>query len=354
MSRKDTLNSLFMGRRPQPPAPAIEEPSPQASVPATPVSRPAEKERVRTGAISAMGASLQQLTEGARTAARLQEQIANGTAVIDLPPSQVDGSMVKDRLDAEIDPGFEALVRSVQESGQQVPILVRPHPTVPGRYQAAYGHRRLRAAARLGIPVKAVVRPLTDTELVIAQGKENLDREQLSFIEKAVFARRLEDQGFDRATLSAALSTDKGDLSRYIAVARLIPEALLIAVGPARKAGRTRWLALADRLKHPRADRITADIQQSPAFRSAESDVRFVMLLEALDRKSRPKAKPRPEVRIWKPAGGPEAGRIEVGDNQTVLTFDESRLPAFGRFVAAELDTLYARFLATQGEGKAD
>lgn len=349
MSRKDTLNSLFMGRRPQPAAAPAGGADPAApSVTPAPVHREGEKERVRTGAISAMGASLQQLTEGARTAARLQEQIASGTAVIDLDPAVIDGSMVKDRLEAEVDPGFEALVRSIAESGQQVPILVRPHPAASGRYQAAYGHRRLRAAARLGVPVKAVVRPLSDVELVIAQGKENLDREQLSFIEKALFARRLEDQGFDRATLGAALSTDKGDLSRYIAVARLIPESVLIAIGPARKAGRARWLTLAERLKAPRADRIMAELLQSPGFRAAESDVRFMMVLEALDRKSRPRGRARPEVRVWKAPGAGEAGRIEISDTQTVLTFDDSRLPAFGRFVAGELDALYARFLAAR------
>ncbi|MFC7555837.1 ParB/RepB/Spo0J family partition protein [Pseudoroseomonas wenyumeiae] len=60
---------------------------------------------------------------------------------------------------------------------------MRPHPTEPGRFQVAFGHRRLRAARDLAKPVRAVVRPLSDRELVLAQGQENSARANLSFIE---------------------------------------------------------------------------------------------------------------------------------------------------------------------------
>src|SRR5690606_36556655 len=52
--------------------------------------------------------------------------------------------------------------------------------------------------------VRAVVRDLSDTELVLAQGKENAERRSLSFIERAFFAKALIDHGFDRATAQAA------------------------------------------------------------------------------------------------------------------------------------------------------
>jgi hypothetical protein len=54
-----------------------------------------------------------------------------------------------------------------------------------GHFQVAYGHRRLRAAELLQIKVKAVVRYLSDIEMVVVQGKENSDRRDLSFIERA-------------------------------------------------------------------------------------------------------------------------------------------------------------------------
>ena len=46
-----------------------------------------------------------------------------------------------------------------------------------------------------GRPVKAVVKKLGDEELVIAQGQENNERQDLSYIEKARFAHRLGKRG---------------------------------------------------------------------------------------------------------------------------------------------------------------
>ena len=60
MSRKDAINSLFL-KKPEPAA------TPQ----------PKSAERVRTGAIAAMGSSLQEMTDGARAAERLQQQLAD-------------------------------------------------------------------------------------------------------------------------------------------------------------------------------------------------------------------------------------------------------------------------------------
>ena len=81
-----------------------------------------------------------------RNATRLQEQLATGNMVIEIEPDQINGSMVRDRLPAEIDSSFDALVASIDASGQQVPILVRPHPENPARYQREVAPR-IRAVA---------------------------------------------------------------------------------------------------------------------------------------------------------------------------------------------------------------
>jgi ParB family protein len=236
-SRRSTIDTLFV-RKADPTNSAVAS----------------DNGRVRTGAISAMGTSLMEMTEGAKSAARLQQQIDTGAAIIEIEPGDIDASMVTDRLAADIDPSFDDLVESMRGSGQQVPILVRPSPGAADRYQIAYGRRRS-AQRETRRQSEGSRRPLTDDELVIAQGKENLDRRDLSYIEKALFARRLEDQGFDRTVIMTALSTDKGDLSRYITVARAIPERVARAIGPAGRAGRARWTALADRLAMPRTEK---------------------------------------------------------------------------------------------------
>lgn len=335
MSRKDAIDSLFLKK-------------PVASEKATTDKSVA---RVRTGAISAMGSSLQEMAEGAKTAARLQDQLASGEAVVSLDPSTVEGSTIADRLPTTIDPKFDQLKASIAENGQQIPILVRPHPEKVGRYQIAYGRRRLRAAADLGREVSAIVRTLTDRELVVAQGRENLDRADLSFIEKALFALRLEDAGFDRATITAALSTDKSDISRYIAVARSIPEKLAIHIGPASKVGRSRWVALADSLAKPKIMEAAETVLESERFKAADSDARFALIFDIASKRT---AKPSRKVKAWSTPKGKKAARIQQEAGRTALIFDEKLVPSFGEYVADQLDHLYVQFLETSGGGKAD
>lgn len=328
MSRKDTVEALFRGRLGAPNTPSSAE----------------RVERVRTGAISAMGASLAQLSETARTAALLQEQISAGERIFEIDPAEVDSSPISDRLTIEVDPTFEALVKSMQESGQQVPILIRPHPTEAGRYQAAYGHRRLRAASRLGVRVKAIVRTLSDADLVVAQGKENLERRDLSFIERAWFARRLEEHGFDRSVVIAALSCDKADVSRYVAMARSIPEEIAIWIGPAPKAGRARWTELAEKLQQTEAAATAAALIGQVEGAGLDSDQRFTKLLLAL----RTPSEQKKAREVWIASDGRKIARIERDSEKFVLAFDEKVAPSFGDYVLRELDGLLSAYERSQ------
>ena len=289
MSRKDAINSLY-----------LKKPTPTAS------DGDKSSERVRTGAISAMGTSLKQMTDGAKLATRLQEQLEKGDVVVEVEPETVEQSPIADRIPIDIDPAFDELVKSISENGQQVPILVRPSPSTRGRFQIAYGRRRLRAAQILKRPVRAIIRNLTDQELFVAQGRENLDREDLSFIEKAFFAKNLEDLGCDRSTIVSALCSDKADVSRYVAVARRVPERLVKRIGPAPKAGRARWMKLAEGLEKA-GDAIDVDaILDDEKLVSSGSDFRFQAILRAMEFEIR-QTKGRPDRRLEN-AGGKARG----------------------------------------------
>lgn len=333
MSRKDAINSLFLKK--------VEGSTPQQS----PARDP---ERVRTGAIGAMGTSLHQLTQGARAAAKLQEQLSAGDHVVEIDPGLIDASPIADRLPNADDPAFFQLRQSISEHGQQVPILVRPSPGREGRYQIAYGRRRLRAVEELGREVKAIVRALSDEDLVIAQGRENLDRADLSFIEKALFAKHLEEAGYERQIIMAALSTDKADLSRYIAVARRIPEVLARQIGPAFKVGRSRWIKLAEYLDRPDADEAIEAISHTDRFRQASSDERFSLVLDAI---SPPLKKPT-KAQVWSGPQGKASARIVRQSGQTSITFDEKHVPQFATYVAGRLDALYKEFSQSKEEGE--
>lgn len=211
----------------------------------------------------------------------LREQLATGTVAIELDPSTVDPSPFADRFE-EQDPAADAtLKQSIADRGQEIPILVREHPTIPGRYQSAYGHRRVRVTRTLGIKVKAYVRVLTDEDLVVAQGIENSGREDLSFIERAAFALTLEDAGFQRSLIQSALSVDRAEVSKLIGVAKAVPSDLQKAVGRAPKVGRPRWLALADAVSDTKTLAKVRKATQADAFRSAHTNDRLALLLLA-------------------------------------------------------------------------
>jgi ParB family chromosome partitioning protein len=230
------------------------------------------------GAVRAMNLSLGRLGDEAAAAKELRSTLAAGDKVVELSPAQVEASFIRDRIPTDHDPAFQELISSMMESGQQVPILVRPHPSRDNHYQAAYGHRRLRAAVILDRPIKAIVRQLSDDELIVAQGQENGPRVDLSFIERALFAKHLALHGFDRDRISQVLSVDKPEISRLLQVADAIPEQIILAIGPAAKVGRPRWLAFADLLKDKAAYARIIEAIGEAEFTLIDSNERFTRL----------------------------------------------------------------------------
>jgi len=234
-----------------------------------------------SGAVKAMNLGLQRLSEEAAAAKSLRATLASSEQVVELDAFDVEDSFIVDRIVIAADPGFASLKAAIEAHGQQVPILVRPHPAHPQRYQAAYGHRRLRAARELARPIKAVVKNLTDAELVVAQGQENSERADLSFIERALFASHLEQKGFDRETMTAALGVDKPEVSRLLSVAGGVDSQFIMAIGPAPKIGRPRWLALVEKLGAPAFRAAALLVLSSDAFDRADSNMRFNLVLGA-------------------------------------------------------------------------
>jgi ParB family chromosome partitioning protein len=93
----------------------------------------------------------------------------------------------------QVDPAeLAALADSIREQGVLQPILARPDPGVPGRYQIIAGERRWRAAQQAGLhEIPALVRVLTDITAMAAALVENLQREDLNPIDEGDGYRRL-------------------------------------------------------------------------------------------------------------------------------------------------------------------
>nr|WP_261454161.1 plasmid partitioning protein RepB [Agrobacterium fabrum]UVZ00061.1 plasmid partitioning protein RepB [Agrobacterium fabrum] len=163
-------------------------------------------------------------------------EMLKSQSISEIDPDLIDAPDITDRLD-ESEEHFEEFAAQIKEHGQQVPILVRPHPGTEGRYQIAYGRRRLRAVKAAGRLVKAAVRQMTDEELILAQGQENSARKDLSYIEKALYSAELESRGYTRQLIMAALGADKAAVSHLISTAARIPADVIRMIGPAPKAG---------------------------------------------------------------------------------------------------------------------
>lgn len=159
----------------------------------------------------------------------------------------------KDRLDIELTTvndvvspeSIQELAASIHEAGQQVPVLLRPSKERDGHFEVIYGQRRILACRHLGIPVRALIRTLDDSDALMAKGLENASRAELSYYERARFAQAIIDQGYSRAEVCQALAISKNTLSQLERICRLVPTIVGDAIGAAPSAGRPKWMGLA-------------------------------------------------------------------------------------------------------------
>ncbi|WP_157926145.1 MULTISPECIES: plasmid partitioning protein RepB [Methylosinus] len=225
------------------------------------------RQRVVSTAITGLSRSLDDLT---------------ADSVTTLDAGLIDPSPFGDRLEQDQE-AFNLLVASIEAEGQKIPVLVRPHPEKDGRYQLAYGHRRLQALKSLDRKVRAFIRPLTDAELILEQGAENGGREALTWIERALFAKEMEAQGLTSKAVWTTLGVDRTGLSKMRSVVEAVPRDIIRAIGRAPGVGQPRWQDLASAFSTEGAiDRASTVIART-TFASMASDQRFLAVLKALD-----------------------------------------------------------------------
>lgn len=351
MARKDILKGLL---NPTPASPAADPTTPRATAPALPASdppapdsaapdSPARPPRSTKGAIGAVSRSIADL---------------KARSVIEIDPQLIDAGGVQDRL--ESDPDADAdLARSIAEYGQQVPVLVRPHPEKDGRYQIVYGRRRVLALRDLNQPVKALVRDLDDTQLIMAQGQENTVRRDLSFIEKVNFARQMDDAGYSRKVICDALSIDKTLISRMMSVAARIPAEVIARIGSAHGIGRDRWLEFAALIEQVDVDEEwLLALLNATQETTGEGRVEFLMdwmSRKRLDMSEAPPPPPKPlapgpkaAARTIKGAEGEPLGEARQIRNAFVLRLSLEATQGFEDWLLDELPRLHATWRASQ------
>ena len=276
-------------------------------------------------------------------------------AIAEIDPNLIDAGGLTDRLDHDA-ADHAALMESIRDYGQQVPVLVRPHPETAGRYQIVYGRRRVLALRDLGLSVKAMIRTMDDESLILAQGQENSARRDLSFIEKANFARQMRDAGYKRKIICDALTIDKTAISRMLSIADKIAPEVLAVIGTAPGIGRDRWAVFADLAE---VDGLSG--KEAMALAQGEtSDARFESLMHYLTlpaRRAREDAaiaaavSLRPKPRRLTAEDGTPLGRARWAKDKVTLVLEESAgAQGFGDWLVGQMEELHRRWQKSEKE----
>lgn len=307
---------------------------------------PARSDYAMRGASKSMKVSIDSLAENSK-------RLLEGETIVEIDPALIDVSFVTDRL-SDDDDAFNDLKASIAAGRQDTPVLLRPHPKLDNRYMIVFGHRRVRAASALGRMVRAVVKQMDDVAHVLAQGQENTARADLSFIEKALFAKSLLDMGQPKDVIQSALTIDGTLLSRMLSVAQTVPRPVIERIGPAKQIGRDRWEDFKKLASEPANEALLETTMADDGFQDLDSDSRFELLHSKLSEAGRAprRKKPRtaPQKRTWTAGQGRIKGVIGRSGKAYSISLTARDSAEFGDFLSGQLDRLYSDFLAHKEE----
>ena len=120
------------------------------------------------------------------------------------------------------------LAQSIKENGVIQPIIVRQSPVIG--YEILAGERRYRASLLAGLrSIPAVVKQLSDQEMMVQSIIENLQRENLNPIEEARAYESLVEKGFTHAEIADKMGKSRPYISNSIRLLSL-PDPILSEV----------------------------------------------------------------------------------------------------------------------------
>lgn len=296
------------------------------------------KTRVGAGII---GATKRSLTELREERDQLLASVQDGDVVLMLDPALIEPSPFKDRLPDDDEDDFDNFKETLKDEGQKVPITVRRHPFDPAKYQTVYGHRRTRALRDLDMQVEAILRDYSDRDLLVAQGIENASRQDLSWIEKAIFASTMEQTGLKPKEIKSALSVDDAQISKFRSVYNALGLEVIKAIGRAPKIGRPRWLDLVTLIKGKSdLNKITKTLSADKVLKLS-SDERFMVAYSVLENTTNEPSKAATSSGI--PLG--MIGHMKISKQNIKMTIEKDYADDFSAFLEDEIEALVSKFL---------
>jgi len=337
---------------------ALAHQSPPAAPSEAPLAAPPTR-RQGAPALETLGSSLRDMSE---------------SGIQELDPSLIMDSGVQDRI--EFDPvEITRLSESIRTHGQQVPILVRPHPDSMNRFIIVYGRRRLAAIRKIGpgARVKAIVRHLAEDAAILAQGQENNLRVDPSYIEKALFVRELKSAGYDSQVIQDALGIDRTAISKMSTVVDNVPLDVILHIGAAPDIGRRLWTELAQIARDDGVNlrRLIPDAEQSSDSTGSDRFDRIFRQAKEIVHKTIAEGSAPAEVNVAVTAGttekaGPSASRplalsgrhvgmLKKTGRSLSLNVSLRHQPQFGQWFEENADEivrlLHNRWTESRGKG---
>jgi len=147
-------------------------------------------------------------------------EIGSGVQEIPLHKIELNPKQPRDDVDEE---KLKSLADSIESSGVIQPVVVRRDEDM---YQLAVGERRLRASRRAGLEtIPAVVRDLSDEDMLETALAENIQRSDLNPIEKARAVERMIDElDITQAEAGDRLGLNRSTVSNLLRLLDLQPD----------------------------------------------------------------------------------------------------------------------------------
>ncbi|QGX96783.1 chromosome partitioning protein (plasmid) [Roseovarius faecimaris] len=274
---------------------------------------------------------------GALSAARRE-----GRMIVELPLADIRlDYLVRDRI-VEEDEAMQALITSLRERGQQVPVEVAE--LGPGRYGLISGWRRCQALKRLNRDcVKAIIRaPQEASEAYLSMVEENEIRVGLSYYERARIVVKAAEQGVfadERAALAALFHAGskarRSKIGTFIHIVHALDGALRFPGALGERAGLQLGRALQS---DPKLGRALSELlaREAPETPEAELDQLQAAMRKTGSKKAKSESKPAPDTVT------PCAG-------VTVRTHPNGHLTLSGKKVDAALRSRLLDWLRAQG-----
>lgn len=139
--------------------------------------------------------------------------------IVEIPLAEIRPSPFQPRKRFD-DKKLDELAASVRAQGILSPVIVRQ---ILGGYELVAGERRLRAAERAGLErIPAVVREMSNAEMLEVALIENVQREDLNPIEEAeVYRRLIEEFGLTQEGMASRVGKDRASIANALRLLKL-------------------------------------------------------------------------------------------------------------------------------------